>query len=53
MDNSSRMLEAAAKRLPDSPGVSLRIGDLEHLPLRDAEADAAVMSLVLHRLVAP
>jgi len=53
VDNSSRMLEAAAKRLPDSPGVSLRIGDLEHLPLRDAEVDAAVMSLVLHHLAAP
>ena len=53
VDNSSRMLEAAGKRLADGPEVSLRIGDLEHLPLRDAEADAAIMSLVLHHLAAP
>ncbi len=53
VDNSSRMLEAAAELLPDGPAVSLRIGDLEHLPLRDGEADAAVMSLVLHHLSSP
>lgn len=53
VDNSPRMLEAAAKLLPDGPEISLRIGDLEHLPLRDGEADAAVMSLVLHHLPAP
>lgn len=53
VDNSSRMLEAAAKLLPNSCAISLRIGDLEHLPLRDGEADAAIMSLVLHHLAAP
>lgn len=53
VDNSSRMLDAAAKLLPEGPEVSLRIGDLEHLPLRDGEADAAIMSLVLHHLPAP
>lgn len=53
VDNSARMLEAAAKLLPEGPTVSLRIGDLEHLPLRDAEADTAIMSLVLHHLAAP
>lgn len=53
VDNSSRMLEAAAALLPEGQGVSLRIGDLEHLPLRDGEADTAVMSLVLHHLAAP
>jgi ArsR family transcriptional regulator len=53
VDNSSRMLEAAAELLPGGPEVSLRIGDLEHLPLRDGEADAAVMSLVLHHLSSP
>lgn len=53
VDNSSRMLEAAAKLLPDVSTISLRIGDLEHLPLRDGEADAAIMSLVLHHLAAP
>lgn len=53
VDNSSRMLDAAAKHLPEGQDVSLRIGDLEHLPLRDGEADAAVMSLVLHHLASP
>jgi ArsR family transcriptional regulator len=53
VDNSPRMLDAAAKLLPEGPEVSLRIGDLEHLPLRDGEADAAIMSLVLHHLPAP
>ena len=53
VDNSARMLEAAAKLVPEGPAVSLRIGDLEHLPLRDAEADTAIMSLVLHHLAAP
>ena len=53
VDNSSRMLDAAAKLLPDGPEFSLRIGDLEHLPLRDGEADAAIMSMVLHHLAAP
>jgi len=53
VDNSPRMLDAAAKLLPEGPEVSLRIGDLEHLPLRDGEADVAIMSLVLHHLAAP
>lgn len=53
VDNSSRMLDAAARLLPNRAEVSLRIGDLEHLPLRDGEADAAVMSMVLHHLASP
>lgn len=53
VDNSPRMLDAAAKLLPNGDKISLRIGDLEHLPLRDGEADAAVMSLVLHHLASP
>jgi len=53
VDNSPRMLEAASRHLPEGEGVSLRLGDLEHLPLRDAEADAAIMSMVLHHLSSP
>lgn len=53
VDHSPRMLEAAARRTQGLAGVSLRLGDLEHLPLRDAEADAAVLSLVLHHLPRP
>jgi ArsR family transcriptional regulator len=33
--------------------LSLRIGDLEHLPLRDAEADFICINLVLHHLSDP
>ena len=33
--------------------MSLRIGDLTHLPLRDWEADCTVISLVLHHLPRP
>lgn len=53
VDNSTRMLDAAVKLLADAPAISLRLGDLEHLPLRDGEADAAIMSMVLHHLAAP
>ncbi len=53
VDHSPRMLEAAARRTQGLAGVSLRLGDLEHLPVRDGEADAAVLSLVLHHLPRP
>ena len=56
VDGSPNMLELARRRLsqlPGAEGVSLRIGDLEHLPLRDAEADFACINLVLHHLSQP
>lgn len=53
VDNSSRMLELAEERFSRDTGVSLRIGELSHLPLRDEEADCVVMSLVLHHLATP
>ncbi|NCC24836.1 MAG: methyltransferase domain-containing protein [Deltaproteobacteria bacterium] len=53
VDSSPRMLERAGQVLGSHPGVSLRIGDLEHLPLRDGEVGCAVMSLVLHHLDDP
>ena len=53
VDYSQAMLDLARDRLGDDAAVSLRLGDLEHLPLRDAEAHCAVMSLVLHHLPAP
>jgi len=53
VDHSPRMLEAAGRRVQGLPGVSLRLGDLEHLPLRDGEAGAAVLSLVLHHVTSP
>ena len=54
VDSSARMLERARTAFAgDGEGVSLRIGDLEHLPLADAEALFAVMSLALHHLPSP
>lgn len=59
VDNSPRMLELAGARLngrasqDGRAGVSLRLGDLTHLPLREGEAQAAVLSMVLHHLPDP
>ncbi len=59
VDGSPRMLELARRRFasaknPDTvASVSLRIGELNHLPLRDAEADFACINLVLHHLSNP
>lgn len=53
VDNSSKMLELASRRFLDTSQISLRIGDLQHLPLKDREADIAILSLVLHHLEDP
>jgi ArsR family transcriptional regulator len=59
VDGSPRMLEFARRRFTTSggqggePQVSLRIGELEHLPLRDGEAHFACINLVLHHLSDP
>jgi len=53
VDNSPKMLELAEERFPDDANMSLRIGEMTHLPLRDWEADCTVMSLVLHHLARP
>lgn len=54
VDGSARMLEMARRRFDGAAGrLSLRIGDLEHLPLRDAEADFICLNLVLHHLSDP
>jgi ArsR family transcriptional regulator len=60
VDGSPRMLELARRRFAASGGddggeahVSLRIGELEHLPLRDGEAHFACINLVLHHLSDP
>lgn len=57
VDGSARMLEICRRRL-EGEGVpeerySLRIGELDHLPLRDHEADFACINLVLHHLSDP
>ncbi|MBZ2170753.1 ArsR/SmtB family transcription factor [Nitratidesulfovibrio sp. SRB-5] len=54
VDGSPRMLEMARRRLADAgQRVSLRIGELDHLPLRDGEADFASINMVLHHLSEP
>lgn len=54
VDGSARMLELAKRRFTgESSRVSLRIGDLEHLPLRDAEVDFVSVNMVLHHLSEP
>ncbi len=58
VDGSPRMLELARRRFEgyaeqDHARVSLRIGELDHLPLRDGEAHFACINLVLHHLSSP
>ena len=48
------MLEQARTNCKDiQDGIDFRIGELEHLPMREHEADAAVISMVLHYLARP
>ncbi len=51
VDNSPGMLEKAEERL--NSGADLRIGDLEHLPMREGEVDCCIVNMVLHHLKAP
>jgi len=54
VDGSAKMLDVARRRFANkSNAVSLRIGELEHLPVRNAEAGFAVMSMALHHLSEP
>ena len=57
VDNAQKMLDEArqflSQKLQAATRTSLRIGELEHLPLRDGEADFAVMCLALHHLSSP
>lgn len=54
VDGSARMLELAKRRFPPHDStLSLRIGDLAHLPLRDSEADFVSLNMVLHHLPSP
>ena len=53
VDHSRNMLALAERRLAATERISLRLGDLTHLPLGDEEADCAVVSMVLHHLPDP
>jgi ArsR family transcriptional regulator len=53
VDESAEMLDAARARLSEFPNVELQQGELELLPLREAELDLAVLALVLPYLPEP
>jgi ubiquinone/menaquinone biosynthesis C-methylase UbiE/DNA-binding transcriptional ArsR family regulator len=53
VDRSAEMLQAARRRLRDAPNVEVRRGELEAMPIADAELDAATLLLVLHHLPDP
>lgn len=47
VDESSAMLETARARSATRPNIDYRLGQLEHLPVADAECHVTVLSLVL------
>lgn len=54
VEKSSGMLEEARKHYKkDEDRIDIRIGELEHLPLKDGEADVALTNMVLHHLPEP
>ena len=54
VDKSPKMLAEAKRRFANNgKNVDLRIGELEHLPLGDGEADLAVINMVLHHVLDP
>jgi ArsR family transcriptional regulator len=53
VDRSHDMLQAARRRLREHANVDVRRGELEALPIADAELDAASLLLVLHHLPDP
>ena len=53
VDASEEMLTAAAHRVAAHANVELRRGELEALPLENAEVDLAILALVLHYVVDP
>lgn len=53
VDGSQEMVQAARKRLKSLHQVDVRRGDMEALPLDDAQLDAAIVALVLHHVPEP
>ena len=53
VDRSADMLQVARRRARELPNVDVRRGELESLPIQDAELDAATLLLVLHHLPDP
>ena len=53
VDSSPEMLDQARKRLSDFKHVQLRLGELEHLPMKNAEANTVILSMVLNYISGP
>lgn len=54
VDSSRKMLDQAETLFSsDKKNIELRLGELEHLPVGNSEADLAVISMVMHHLVDP
>jgi len=54
VDSSTKMIDAARNRSQNGKTkVDFRMGELEHLPFRDNEIDAAIVVLALHHVSSP
>jgi len=53
IDASPEMLEQARLRLSGTAAAELRLGELEHLPMKNQEIDTAIMNMVLHHISQP
>lgn len=54
IDNSRKMLDQAETLFSgDKKDIELRLGELEHLPMGNSEADLAILSMVMHHLADP
>ena len=54
VDKSTKMLDQTRMRFSKKEqGIDLRIGEIDHLPLKNEEADLAVINMVLHHLTSP
>jgi len=54
VDKSPKMLDEARRRFAgDGENIDMRLGQLEHLPLREGEADLAIINMVMHHIPEP
>ncbi len=53
IDSSPDMLDQARIRLANKPRIELRLGEVEHLPMKNEEIDTAAMAMVLHHVSQP
>lgn len=53
IDSSPEMLDQARIKLAKISNAELRLGELEHLPMKNKEIDTVVMNMVLHHISQP